>query len=425
MKLLLCNALVCDIQSPHNGKVCDIYISGNLVEQIQPSSKKAFQKIPKGTQTVDLKGNLLSPGWFDMRADFCDPGYEYKEDLASGANAALAGGFTDIALLPSSNPARDSKIGIEYVLNQSAVLPVNLHAYGCISRQREGKEMAELYDMHEAGAVAFTDGNRAVTNAGLLERSLLYAKIFNGLILSSANETSISEGGRMHEGNMSTLLGLKGIPSLAEELIVGRDIELLRYTGGRIHFSHLSAKGSVDLIRKARKQGLSITADVAIANLCYTDGDLKDYDSNFKVYPPLRSKADQKALWEGVADGTIDAIVSNHHPQNIEHKAVEFDYALPGMITLQTFLPMLVQHKPKNISYEVLVNAMTHNPRKVLGKKPSVIAEGQEASLVWFNTGETWTFNRNLSKSANTPLLRQKLIGKVNGVYCRSVYYKI
>ncbi|MBC7382731.1 MAG: dihydroorotase [Bacteroidia bacterium] len=425
MKLLLCNAFVCDAQSPFNGKVCDIYIAENLIDSVQPSSGKAFLTPAKNVKVIDVKGSMVSPGWFDLRADFCDPGFEYKEDLRSGADTAIAGGFTDVALLPSSFPTRDTKMGIEYILNQSAKLPVNLHPYGCISQHREGKEMAELYDMHEAGAIGFTDGNRSVLHAGLLERSLLYAKIFNGLVLSSADETTISEGGKMHEGNMSTLLGLKGIPSLAEELMVGRDIELVRYTNGRIHFSHVSAKGAIELIRKARKQGLQITCDVAVANLCFTDEHLKEYDSNFKVYPPLRTKQDQKALWDGIGDGTIDAIVSNHHPQNIENKEVEFDYALSGMITLQTFLAMLVQHKPKTITYDVLLKAITSNPRKILGKDDISIDAGQLASLVIFNPYEEWTYNKNISRSKNSPLLQQVLTGKINAVICKEVYHKL
>ncbi len=424
MKILLCNAQVCDFQSPFNGKVCDIYIVENQIDTIQLSSKKAFSKLPKNVKIIEAKGNLVSPGWFDMRADFCDPGFEYKEDLVSGSKAALAGGFTDVALLPSSNPTRDTKTGVENVLNQSRNLPINIFPYGCVSQHRDGKEMAELYDMHQAGAVGFTDGNRPVAHAGILLRSLLYAKIFKGLILSSADEVTISEGGRMHEGNMSTLLGLKGIPSLAEELMVSRDIDLLKYTEGRIHFSHVSTKGAVDLIRKTKKAGYAITCDVAVANLCFTDEALKDYDSNYKVVPPLRSKQDQKALWDGIIDGTIDAIVSNHQPQNIEHKEVEFEYALPGMITLQTFLPMLIQQMPISLTLDKVIKAITTNPRTILGKENISIEAGQTSSLVIFDPAQKWTFNNNVSKSKNSPFLQQQLTGKINAVICKDTYHK-
>ncbi len=425
MKLLVCNALVCDSESPFNGKTCDIYIVDHTIESIEISSKKAFSKVTKGVKQIDVKGNLVSPGWFDLRADFCDPGFEYKEDLASGSNAALWGGFTDIALLPSTNPARDSKTGIDYVMNQSQLSPVDLHPYGSITPKREGKELAELFDMKQAGAVGFTDGNRPLVHAGILQRALLYAKIFDGLLLSSPDDQHISEGGRIHEGEMSTLLGLKGIPSHAEEIMVNRDIELVKYTAGKLHFSHISSKGSVDLIRKAKKQGLSISCDVAIANLCFTDEDLKEYDSNFKLYPPLRSKSDQKALWDGIVDGTIDAISSNHQPQNIENKEVEFEYAHVGMITLQTFLPMLLLNKPKGLSLDTLVKAITTNPRKILGFENISVQSGQKAKLVIFDPNQSWVFSQNQSKSKNTPFLQQKLNGKINAVVCKGKYHNL
>jgi dihydroorotase len=236
MKLLISNVQVCDSKSPHHGKTCDVWINGERIENIQVSNSKNTAPTTKGYKLIDGKGQLLIPGLFDMRADFCDPGFEHKESLQSGAKVALSGGFTDVALLPSTLPARDSKIGIEYVVNQSKQLPINLHPYGCLSQNRDGKEMAELYDMFQAGAIGFTDGNRSVGHSGLLLRALLYNKIFGGLSLVLANDTNLSEGALMHEGNVSTTLGLKGIPYLAEELIVQRDIELVKYTGGKLHF---------------------------------------------------------------------------------------------------------------------------------------------------------------------------------------------
>lgn len=355
-----------------------------------------------------------------MRADFCDPGFEHKESLQSGAKVALSGGFTDVALLPSTLPARDSKIGIEYVVNQSKQLPINLHPYGCLSQNRDGKEMAELYDMFQAGAIGFTDGNRSVGHSGLLLRALLYNKIFGGLSLVLANDTNLSEGALMHEGNVSTTLGLKGIPYLAEELIVQRDIELVKYTGGKLHFSAISSKGSVELIRKAKKQGLEITADVAFANLCFTDEDLLEYDSNFKLFPPLRSKQDQKALWAGIEDGTIDAIVSNHQPQNKENKEVEFEYAQPGMITLQTLLPILLKNKPASVQIGSVIHALSSAPRKVLGIQNCIIQKEGIASLCLFDPKLVWTFEFNHSKSENTPFLKKKIQGAITHVICKS-----
>jgi dihydroorotase len=420
MKLLISNVQVCDSKSPHHGKTCDVWINGERIENIQVSNSKNTAPTTKGYKLIDGKGQLLIPGLFDMRADFCDPGFEHKESLQSGAKVALSGGFTDVALLPSTLPARDSKIGIEYVVNQSKQLPINLHPYGCLSQNRDGKEMAELYDMFQAGAIGFTDGNRSVGHSGLLLRALLYNKIFGGLSLVLANDTNLSEGALMHEGNVSTTLGLKGIPYLAEELIVQRDIELVKYTGGKLHFSAISSKGSVELIRKAKKQGLEITADVAFANLCFTDEDLLEYDSNFKLFPPLRSKQDQKALWAGIEDGTIDAIVSNHQPQNKENKEVEFEYAQPGMITLQTLLPILLKNKPASVQIGSVIHALSSAPRKVLGIQNCIIQKEGIASLCLFDPKLVWTFEFNHSKSENTPFLKKKIQGAITHVICKS-----
>lgn len=419
MKLLISNIQVCDLQSPFNGKTCDILVNGGSIEQIFPSSKKHFSPLPKSIKQIEGKGQFIFPGLFDLRADFCDPGFEYKEDLASGAQTALHGGFTDVALLPSTDPCRDTKIGIDYVVNQSKELPINLHAYGALSQHREGKELAEYFDMKSAGAVGFTDGNRPIANAGLLLRALLYNKIFDGLCVVLPNDAYISEGGIMHEGNTSTLLGLKGIPSLAEELMVHRDIELVKYTGGKLHFSAITSKASVDLIRKAKKQGLRITADVAFANLCYTDAQLMDYDANFKLVPPLRSKQDQKALWEGIQDGTIDAIVSNHQPQNKENKEVEFEYALPGMIGLQTMLPILIQNKPAHIDLEKIITALSIGPRSVLKVSPVAI-EVHSNSFVLYHPTKNWVYKNNISKSENSPLLQQKIQGAITLISCKN-----
>jgi dihydroorotase len=420
MKLLISNVQICDSKSPHHGKTCDVWINGERIENIQVSTSKQTATASKGYKTIDGKGQLLMPGLFDMRADFCDPGNEHKETLQSGAKVALSGGFTDVALLPSTNPVRDSKIGIEYVRNQSTQLPISIHAYGCLSQHRDGKEMAELYDMHLAGAIGFTDGNRSISHSGLLLRALLYNKIFGGLSLVLANDSNLSEGALMHEGKVSTVLGLKGIPSLAEELMVHRDIELVRYTNGKLHFSAISTKGSVDLIRKAKKQGLAVTTDVAFANLCFTDEDLMDYDSNFKLVPTLRGKQDQKALWDGIQDGTIDAIVSNHQPQNKENKEVEFEYAHAGMISLQIMLPVLLKSKPASVDTAAIIHALSASPRNVLGMQACTLEKGALANLCMFDPKLSWTYEFNHSKSENTPFLKKKIQGAITHVICKS-----
>lgn len=411
MKLLITNVTVCDIQSPFNGKRCDIHIQNGLIENIQPTGKI---KVPSA-KTMDGKGLFISPGFTDMRASLREPGYEFKETLVSAAQAAIAGGYTTIACLPDTNPTVQHKADIEFIKRKSEALPVTILPYGAITKNREGKEMNELFDMHEAGAAAFTDGNRTIMQAGVMERALEYSTIFGALIISHAEDASIAGAGQMHEGITSTELGLKGIPNLAEELIINRDIELAKYTKSPLHFSHLSTKGSVDLVRKARKQGLKVTADVAVANLVWTDEALQDFDSNYKLNPPLRGKGDQKALWDGLIDGTIDCIVSDHAPEDVEHKEVEFEYASTGMIQLQTAFALLHMHAPKTCSREIIINALTANPRKILKLKETGLFKGSEAALTLFDPNKTWEYNEktNRSKSKNSPSLGTTLTGKI------------
>lgn len=415
MKLIISQALICDANSQYNGKTCDILIENGRIEAIATSQSGKI-KPQKGMKEIPCKGKVLAPAFMDLRADFCDPGNEHRETLQTGAAAAIASGYSDVAVLPSTQPARDNKSAIEYVLNQNHHLPVTLHPLGCATKSREGKEMAELFDMKTAGAVAFTDGNRPIAHAGLLLRILQYNKIFNGILMVLAEDKELSGGGIMHEGKVNTLLGLKGIPELAEEAALMRDIEILKYTEGRLHVSCVSTKGSVDLIRKAKKAGLKITADVAVAQLCFTDDDLLGYDVNYKVLPPLRTKAHQKALWEALDDGTIDAICSNHQPMSIEDKAVEFDYAAFGMATFPLILPFLLKAKPAQVKLETLIGALSWQPRKVLQLPQVSLSEGSAASLVCLDIKATTLLTHNPSKGVNLPLQKESLPGKVEWV---------
>lgn len=415
MKLILLNATIVDSTSSFHLKKCDLWIQNGAIESIQLSSKKAFQH--ESTKTWDIKGAFVSVGWADMRASLREPGFEFKEDLASAAKAAAAGGFTIITCLPNTEPAIAHKSAVEFVYQRAQTLPVHILPYAVVSQHRKGKELAELYDLHQAGAVGFTDANQPIADAGLMLRALQYSTIFGGKLLVHANEQSLSEGGRMHEGETSTYLGLKGIPALAEELMIVRDIELAKYANAPIHVSHLSSKGSVELIRKAKKQGVKVTCDVAVAHLCYTDTDLETFDTNFKLNPPLRSKADQKALWDGLIDGTIDCIVTDHAPEDIEHKQVEFEYAAPGIIGLQTAYSQLLAAAPKNFTEVHLAQALGNNPRAFLNKSIS-ITKGAPAELTVFSPSGKWEYNEasNLSKSKNSPVLNQTLAGRVLGI---------
>ncbi len=422
MEILILNATVCFPASPFFNKVCDILIFDNHIDTIVLSSKKSFLNTQKYKQVIDAKKANLLPSLVCLRTHSSDPGNEHKETLASLAQTANAGGFSIVCVLPDSEPTISSKSAVEYVINQSKNLPVTLLPFGTLSNKMEGKEMSEMYDMHLAGAIGFTDANHAVKNSSLMLRALQYAQIFGAKVFTHAEDLNLSNGGRMHEGNTSVLLGLKGIPSITEELAIKRDIELAKYTNSSIHFSHISSKVSVEIIQKAKKKGLPITCDVAIANLCYTDTDLVDYNSNLKLNPPLRSKEDRKALWNGLIDGTIDAIVTDHLPQNTELKEVEFEYADEGMIMLQTALPLLIANAPNNFDTDLLVQKLSTNPRTILNKPIPVFEKGEAADFIIFDANKKWTLNdkTNFSKSRNSMVYNKELHGKVIATYYKN-----
>lgn len=412
-QLILKKVRIIDPQSPFHQKTQDIFIAEGKIKEIATSISK------NGVDEFDGKGCLVSPGWLDMRANFRDPGFEFKEDLKSGARAAVAGGFTAVALLPDTLPVLQSKSEIEYICNTSSRLPIDALPMGAISKDLEGTEITEMFDMHQSGAVAFSNANSPV-RAGVMQRALLYVKGFNGLLCVQSDEGSISASGQMHEGYQSTLLGLKGIPDHAETIAMERDLALLRYTGGKIHFSHISTEGAVKLIRAAKKEGLRVSCDVAVHQLMYDDSALEEYDSRYKVFPPFRTKTHIKALKNALLDGTIDAVVSDHHPEDTEHKEVEFDYASFGISSIQTVLPTLLAALP-GISDERLVEVLSLSPRRILAQELKTIAVGSPANLTVFNKEESWTLNKstNRSKSIYGPLWMKKLKGKVSGTYCK------
>jgi len=392
----------------YHQQTVDVFIEKGKIAQIGNTIKVA----DKNVETIDGTGKILSPGFFDLHANFGEPGLETKEDIRTGTAAAAAGGFTAVAVMPNTEPAIQSRSEVALVVNAAKGNIVDVHPIGAISKKREGKEMAELYDMKQNGAVAFSDGNKSVQQAGLMSRALLYAKGFEGLIFSHAEDESMAGGNKMNEGTMSTYLGMKGIPNLAESLMVSRDLYLAEYTEAPIHFASISTPEAVDLIKKAKAKGLRVTCDVAAHQLVFTDEDIAGFDSNYKVSPPLRTKADAKALIKGVKDGVIDAVVSQHTPQEIEYKNVEFHIAKNGIIGLQTVLPLLVR---AGLNEEQIVNSLAVRPRQILGLAIPQIKEGATANLVLFDLAKSWNFDEktNRSKSKNSPLFGQTLKGAV------------
>jgi dihydroorotase len=405
MNLLIRSATIIDPNSPFNQQVADILIKNGTITEIASS-------INAEAEIFDAAGKQLSPGFFDLNCNIGELGLETKEDLQTGTKAAAAGGFTGIALMPNTQPPVHSKAEVEYLFNRAKNNLVDVYPLGALSHKREGKDLAEMYDMYLSGARAFTDGNRPVQDAGLMERALLYTKGFEALVFSYPEDTAIAGKAKVNEGEMSTLLGMKGIPSLAEELMIARDLYLAEYTGSKIHFSTISTARSVELIRDARKKGLQVTCDVAAHHLVLTDDALAGFDSLYKVKPPLRTHNDVNALIKGLKDNTIDAIVSQHTPHEIEFKDVEFEVAEYGIIGFQTAFSLALK---AGLSVDVIIQKLAINPRIILNVEVPVIAAGQKANLVVFDQDAEWSYTRenNRSKSYNSPYIGQNLKGQV------------
>ena len=419
MIVLIRAAKVVDPNSKHHNKVVDILIEKGIIQEIEKKLNP-----PKDADIIEEKGLHVSPGLFDLHTNFRDPGFEWKEDIQTGMLAAAKGGFTGVLSMPSTLPVTDTKSQVEYIQKMSAGNVVDVHPAGSITKDLKGQELTEMFDMSRSGALAFTDDKNSIQHAGVMKLALLYTKIFGGIIMNQANDKSISADGHMNEGVTSTVLGLKGIPSLAEDLMITRDIKLVEYTEGRLHISCISTAKSVELIRAAKKQGLNITADVAIHNLLLDETACEGFDTRYKVNPALRTQKDIKALLKGLKDGTIDAICTDHTPEDIEHKKVEFDNAEFGMIGLQTAFSLACQLE-QEIGLEGIIEKMAINPRKLLGLEIPEINIKKAANLFLFNPITEWTLDEKdiVSKSKNTPFIGKKLKGKIiavvnNGKLC-------
>jgi dihydroorotase len=416
MSILILEAKILDPQSPFHRKKTNILIKNGVIAYIGGNK-------PKADKTISESGCILTPGWLDLQASFCDPGYEHKEDLNTGRNVAMAGGFTEVAVLPNTSPVIQSKNDLKYVKRDNAASLVQLWPIAAISKNIEGEDFTEILDLEAAGAVAFSDGLMPLWNADLLRKSMQYVQKFNGLVIDRAEEKWLSQFGVMNEGINSALLGMKGIPSLAEEVAVARDIKILDYTGGTLHLSNLSSSKAVSMVRKAKKRGLQITCDVAIHQLIYTDDAVLEFDALYKVNPPFRTKKDIKGLIKGILDDTIDAVVSAHQPQDEENKKLEFEHAANGMNNMQVILPMLNMLK-KDIPLEKIISKITTGPRSILGFEQPKIEKGAKANLTLMHPTMKWVFDSktNASKSVNSPLFGQELSGMVVAVFNNGHY---
>jgi dihydroorotase len=411
MTILVRNAFIVDPHSSHHNSVKDIFIKEGIIKEI------GKELSVKADTVIEQDNIIVSPGWIDMFAHFNDPGIEQKETLATGANAAAAGGFTGVCVIPNTNPSIDTKAQVEYIVQSAKDLPVTIYPLGAVTKKTEGKELAEMYDMRNSGAVAFSDGTSPLQSSGMMLKALQYIKAFEGTIIQVPSDNSITAHGLMNESITSTQLGLPGIPAIAEELQVKRDIDLVRYTGSSIHFTGISTANSLELVKSAKAEGLNITCSVTPYHLVFSEEDLADYDTNLKVSPPLRSKNDVEALRQAVLKGDVDCIASHHFPQHWDNKVCEFEYAKDGMIGLESAFSLINTSIPQ-LTNERIVEMLSTNPATILQLDRSSIEINSPAQLTIFNRKLNYTFSEAdiHSRSSNTPVTGMALSGKVIGI---------
>lgn len=411
MKVLIKKAYIADPLSSHYQSTKDILINNGIIQSVTGNISETAD------QTIQESNLHVSSGWIDIFAHFCDPGFEHKETLQTGALAAAAGGYTQVLVLPNTRPVIDAKSQVEYIVQQSKSLPVQIIPIGAITKNAEGKELAEMYDMQNSGALAFSDGINPVQSAGLLLKALQYVKSFDGTIIQVPDDKSIAPHGLINEGIVSTRLGLPGKPMMAEELIVARDIKLTRYANSKIHFTGVSSPKSLEYIKRAKDGGIQVTCSVTPYHLAYCDEDLMNYDTNLKVNLPLRTRNDMMALRTAVADGTIDCIATHHTPQDWDSKTCEFEYAKYGMIGLETSYSVLKMVLPQ-VPEERWIRLLSINPRKIFGLQQPSVSESSAANLTLFFPNKSYEYKKEIiqSKSYNSPFIGTTFIGKIQGI---------
>jgi len=408
MNVLLKSATIIDPKSEFHNQTQDILIENGAIVKISKSISN-----PKKHKEIKLDNLYVSQGWFDSSVSFGEPGYEERETLSNGLNTAARSGFTDVALNPETSPVIDCNSDISFIKSKAQNNIVNIHPIGALTKHSEGEGLAELFDMQTAGAVAFGDYKKSLGNANLMKIALQYSTNFDGLICAFPQDDCIASNGVMNEHVSSTKLGLKGIPNLAEELRITRDLYLLEYTGGRLHIPTISTAKSVELIREAKKNKFDVTCSVAIHNLCFSDEVLSEFETRFKVSPPLRTQNDIDALLEGLKDGTIDMVTSDHNPLNIELKDKEFDYAKEGTIGLESAFGALNSKFPVKSTVKILTKGKDR-----FSVNSSPINEGNKATLTLFDPDKKYTFSKEniSSKSNNSIFINYELKGKVYGI---------
>lgn len=414
MTILLRQVKIADQHSPFNGQVKDILLQDAVLISIQDHYEG------KADQIVDIPGTIVSTGWVDPFTHFCDPGYEHRETLVTGAAAAQAGGFTTVFVVPNTHPVVDNKTQVNYIIQQNQQLPIHVLPIGALSKKIEGKDLAEMIDMHHSGAVASSDGLYPVQSTLLFLKALQYVKTFDGVVIQMPIDKSLGSLGLMNEGITSTQLGLPGIPAIAEELMIARDIELLKYTNSKLHITGVSTAKGMALIEAGKKAGLALTCSVTPYHLYFNETDLTTYDTLLKVFPPLRTKSDQAALLDAVERGVVDCISSHHQPQDWDGKTIEFEYAKAGIASIETTYSTINYLLPK-LKEDAIANLLSNNARNIFNLGSNTIQEGQVVDLTCFNPTIEATHSKlaSKSKSANNPFWDKPLKGKVVATYVK------
>ena len=421
MNIIIKSTKIIDVTSKYHNKIKDVYIEDGIIKKIGDKISK------KGVQEYSSKNLHMSVGWMDMHCNFREPGYEYKDDLNSGIQSATNGGFTSVLLMPQTNPVIDNKSLVEFIKNNTKQSIIDVYTSGSITKSIEGNDLVEMRDMNSAGCRVFTDDKKSLNRNDVMKLALIYSKDFDGLIMNYPNDKSIYNDGKMNEGVISTKLGLRGIPNISEEIMVDRDISLAKYTDGNLHLSYISTEESVNKIKKAKKEGQKITCDVSINNLILSEEKLINFDTRYKLLPPLRTKKDNSALVKGLKNKTIDVICSDHSPENIENKKIEFDNAAFGIIGLETLFGLLGKYLSDKLTLEEIIEKISSNPRKIALKEILKIEEGEKANITLFDPELEWEFNKKdiKSKSINTPFIGEKLKGKALAIYNNDQFFII
>ncbi|MGB1294850.1 MAG: dihydroorotase [Flavobacteriales bacterium] len=421
MKLLIKNVTIVDVESAYNGQTLDVLIENGRIKEIGNSISE-----PNADEIVDEEHLYLSQGAFDLIGSIPEPGEEYKESLQSGMKAAQKGGFTSIGLVPHNLSPCDKVEKVMYLNQNCANNTVDIKPIGALTNGLKGENMAELYDMYSNGAIAFAQNRTFLKNTEVMKTAVEYSRIFNGTVMSFPYDDAICKDAMVHEGKISVFLGLKGNPSIAEAMGVSRDLSIAEYTKGNIHFACISSKESVNKIREAKANGLPVTASVAVHNLAFTDDSLLGFDQNLKVIPPIRSEEDREALMEGLIDGTIDCVVSNHHPQDLDAKRCEFSIAQFGALSYQSTIPAAYEALKDKMDLDVFMSLFSQKPHAVINTKSIGIEVGNLANLTLFTTHHTYTFSKEqiVSKSKNSPYINSDFSWKSFGTYNKGIWTK-